>query len=373
MNTESRIWSPAWVEPAWYGAEPDQGAESTLEDQAAAVRNLAASMRFGPEQESRRAENLERQADEMEAVSQLRPPEDMVELENTIRQARPDVETYWEVNGHEVTRAQREGIEPKPWSLVASSGGTTEPGNTVDELTVRQQPVTSTEQEDRRFVPGYSVERTGTSQSLLSPRPQTRMTGQEFTEAESVKVRESVLIGLEQFPQPEGHMAQHPATHSREALDQTRQQVRQLQEQLRQRYPNLDIYMKPDAGDIVRVETLNLPTNERLEGQGTRAMSEIVETAERNGWDLSATPSDLLDASSSGRKPSKSGAERLMKSNGFVNNSGGNKEFRTMATMIRPASSPEQPSASLDRDVELQQQLNEAQPSASVDGPGLGR
>lgn len=104
-----------------------------------------------------------------------------------------------------------------------------------------------------------------------------------------------------------------------------------LAEQLSQKY-GITVYMSggrtPDQ--YVALSKIEVPKERRGEGIARKAMEEIVNEADKNGWKMSLTPSNTWG----GSVPKLT---RFYRSLGFAPNKGRNKDYGTKDTMLRPA------------------------------------
>lgn len=76
------------------------------------------------------------------------------------------------------------------------------------------------------------------------------------------------------------------------------------------------------------VSKIIVPKGQRGSGVGTKMMTEIVETADREGWPLALTPDSAFGGS-------KTRLEKFYRGFGFVPNRGRSKDFTTTETMVR--------------------------------------
>lgn len=102
----------------------------------------------------------------------------------------------------------------------------------------------------------------------------------------------------------------------------------QVQHALERRHPGLSLSMSASPSGHVVVHKIVLPVQGRGTGVGTRVMTDIVQTADRNGWSLALTPSADFGGS-------KTRLERFYRRFGFVPNKGRAKDYATTESFIR--------------------------------------
>jgi len=98
---------------------------------------------------------------------------------------------------------------------------------------------------------------------------------------------------------------------------------------IKQENPEVKFYLSGNEDSFVVLDTIVIPKGNRKSGVGSKIMSQLVEVADKNGWQLALTPSDSFGSS-------KNRLEVFYRRFGFVKNSGRNKDYATMESMIRP-------------------------------------
>jgi hypothetical protein len=103
----------------------------------------------------------------------------------------------------------------------------------------------------------------------------------------------------------------------------------QLQDALKSRHPGLQLDLSRSPSGYVVVSRIVLPKGDREAGVGTRVMTDIMETADRNGWPLALTPSSDFGGA-------KGRLEQFYRRFGFVPNKGRAKDYETSESFLRP-------------------------------------
>lgn len=93
------------------------------------------------------------------------------------------------------------------------------------------------------------------------------------------------------------------------------------------KYNNLKVGIR-QKDDIVTLDKIVVPEDERDQGVGTKFMKELIKIADKNNLILALSPSSDFGGS-------KQRLVKFYKSLGFVENKGSNKDFRTKETFIK--------------------------------------
>ena len=105
--------------------------------------------------------------------------------------------------------------------------------------------------------------------------------------------------------------------------------TRKIQDQLREKYPDLDIFVfESDKKDVLELSQVSMPKDLRGKGVGTNFMNDLISYADKVGKVITLTP-DKTYGGTIGR------LKEFYKRFGFVENKGRNKDFRYRDTFYR--------------------------------------
>lgn len=101
-----------------------------------------------------------------------------------------------------------------------------------------------------------------------------------------------------------------------------------FKEKIKKKYPEVTLHLGSKS-DYVTLDLISVPKHLRGQGIAKDVLKQLTETADKNGWSLALTPSNDFGSS-------KPRLEAFYRSFGFVKNSGRNKDYTVMESMIRP-------------------------------------
>ena len=104
---------------------------------------------------------------------------------------------------------------------------------------------------------------------------------------------------------------------------------RSLQDDLRQKYPDVTLDLSGDAENGYELNRIVVPEGTRGEGVGTQVMQDMIDMADQQGAKIALTPDKSFGGTSVAR------LKKFYKQFGFVENKGRNKDFSIRNTMYR--------------------------------------